>query len=70
VSKSQLLRERGRIASLSRSRLPDDPELVAARRNLLTLGLERHVREVLAAAPRPTDEQLESIAALLRAGAA
>jgi hypothetical protein len=67
---SKILHERGRIASLTRSRKPDDPELVAARQNLKALGLEDHVRKVLASAPRPTDEQLERIAALLRAGGA
>ena len=59
---------RAKIAALSRDRLPDDPELVAARQNLAALRLEEHVCKVLAAAPRPTDEQLQRIAALLRAG--
>lgn len=63
-------RERGKIAAFSRSRQPDDPELVEARRNLRALRLQDHVERVLAQAPPLTDEQCERIAALLRAGGA
>lgn len=62
--------ERARVASLSRSRKPNDPELVDARRNLRALRLEEHVTRVVAEAPPFTDEQRERIAALLRAGGA
>jgi hypothetical protein len=61
-------RERAKVASLSRSRTADDPELVDARRNMRALRLEDHVTRVLAEAPPLTDEQLGRIAALLRAG--
>lgn len=62
--------ERAKLASLSRSRKPDDPDLTEARRNLRALRLEEHVREILAKAPPLTDEQRDRIAGLLRAGAA
>lgn len=65
---STLFHERARIASLSRSRQPDDPELVAARRNLKALRLEEHVLKVVAEAPPLTPEQRDRIAAILRAG--
>lgn len=60
--------ERARVASLSRSREPDDPDLVAARRDLRALRLEDHVTKVLAEAPPLTDAQLARIAGILRAG--
>lgn len=62
--------ERARIAGMTRSRPADDPELVEARQNLKALRLEEHVRKVLAEAPRPTEEQLQRIASLLRTGGA
>lgn len=62
--------ERARVASLTRSRKADDPELVEARRNLRALRLEEYVTRVVAEAPPLTDEQRERIAALLRAGGA
>jgi hypothetical protein len=66
---SNALHYRAKIASLTRSRQPDDPDLVAARQNLKALRLEEHVRKVVAEAPPLTDEQRERITALLRAGA-
>lgn len=60
--------ERGRVGALSRSRQPNDPELIAARRNLKALKLEEHIRRVIAEAPPLTDEQRQRIAGLLRAG--
>lgn len=62
--------ERARIASLSRSRKPDDPELIEARRNLRAVRLAEHVTKALAAAPPLTDEQRQSIARLLTGGGA
>lgn len=61
---------RARVAALSRDRAPDDPDLLAARQSLKALRLEEHVRKALAEAPRPTDNQLARIAALLRTGGA
>jgi len=60
--------ERARIASLTRSRQADDPELVAARQNLKALTLEEHVRRAVAEAPPLTAAQRDRIAALLRSG--
>jgi len=65
---SPVLSARGQVAALSRSRADDDPGYVAARQNLAALQLERHVRKVLANAPRPSDERLQRIAAILLSG--
>lgn len=62
--------ERARVASLTRSRKADDPELVEARRNMRALKLEEYVLRVVDEAPPLTNEQRERIAALLRAGGA
>lgn len=56
---------RARIAALSRDRKPDDPELVAARRDLAYERLAEHVRKVVDAAPPATPDQLARIAAIL-----
>lgn len=61
-----LLRERGRVASLTRSRPADDPELIEARRNLRAEKLAEYVARVVAEAPPLTDAQRDRIAALLR----
>lgn len=61
--------ERARVASLSKSRKPDDPQLVDARRDLRAARLEAYVAEVVAAAPPLTADQRDRIAALLRGGA-
>lgn len=58
--------ERARVASLSRSRSADDPELVEARQNLKALRLEEYVRKTVEQAPPLSDDQLLSIAALLQ----
>ncbi|MBB1493513.1 hypothetical protein J4N02_04735 [Propioniciclava sp. MC1595] len=60
--------ERGRIAALTRSRTPDDPELLAARRDLKAARLAEHITEVVDAAPPLTEAQRAALAALLRAG--
>lgn len=60
--------ERAKIASLTRSRTPDDPELVDARRNLKAIRLEDHVRQVMATWPPLTDDQCARVAALLGGG--
>lgn len=59
--------ERARVASLTRSRTPDDPDLVAARRNLRAARLEDYIRRTVAAAPPLTAEQRDRLAVLLRA---
>lgn len=59
---------RARVAGLSRDRAPDDPELVANRRALMEATLTRHVRKVVDGWPKLTDEQIDRIVGLLRAG--
>jgi len=60
--------ERARVASLSRSRTPDDPDLLDARRNLRAERLADHIAKVVAEAPPLTQEQRDRLAALLRGG--
>lgn len=62
-------RERARIASLSRSRTADDPDLVTARRNLAAVRLQDHITATLATAPPLTDEQRRRLAGLFTGGA-
>lgn len=57
--------ERARVASLSRSRPPDDPDLVAARRNLRAAHLAEYVRKAVEQAPPLTAEQRARVAAAL-----
>jgi hypothetical protein len=59
---------RGRVAALSRSRHPNDPELVKARRDLAANVIAQHAAKVVAKAPPLTAEQRDRIAAILRAG--
>ncbi len=55
--------ERARIASLSRSRTPDDPELVDARRNLRAERLADYITKTVDAAPPLTPAQRDRLAA-------
>lgn len=59
-------RERAKVASWSRNRPADDPELIEARQNLKALKLEEYVSKVVSEAPPLTTEQADRIAALLR----
>jgi hypothetical protein len=58
--------ERARVASLTRSRAPDDPDLLAARRNLRAARAEDYVRKLVASAPPLSFEQRDRLAVLLR----
>ena len=60
--------ERARIAALTRSRTPDDPELVEARRNLRAERLELYIKKVVDAAPPLDDATRDRLALLLRGG--
>jgi hypothetical protein len=63
--------QRARVGALSRSvRAGERPQedLDAAKQELVAVNLEDSVRKVLSSAPRPTDERLTRIAALLAAG--
>ncbi len=62
--------ERARVASLSRSRDPDDPDLTAARQNLRVERLADVIRRTVEAAPPLTPEQRDRLALLLRGSAA
>lgn len=57
--------ERARVASLSRSRTADDPDLIAARANLRAARLEEHIARLVDEAPPLTPEQRDRIATLL-----
>ncbi len=58
--------ERARVASLTRSRKPDDPELVDARRNMRTERLAEYIKRTVDAAPPLTEDQRDRLALLLR----
>lgn len=57
--------ERARYASLCRSRTPDDPDLLAARRDLRASRAEDYIRALVDTAPPLTAEQRTRLAALL-----
>ncbi len=59
---------RARIAALSRDRSPDDPEILAARRDLRAARIEQELRKAVAGWPPLTDEQVDRLAGLLRGG--
>ncbi|MCV7566380.1 hypothetical protein M3F34_000185 [Micrococcus luteus] len=61
-----VFKERGRVASLTRSRPADDPQLIEARRALAAEKLAAYVSKTVAEAPPLTDAQRDRIAALLR----
>ena len=58
--------QRARIASLTRDRQPDDPELVDARRELAAANIIEYVTKQLAKAPPLTADQRNALAELLR----
>jgi hypothetical protein len=60
--------QRARVASLTRSRKPDDPELVDARRNMRTERLADYIKRTVDAAPPLTRAQRDRLALLLRGG--
>lgn len=62
--------ERARVASLTRSRTPDDPDLLNARRDLKAERLAKYIRECVDTAPPLSAEQRDRLATLLRGRAA
>jgi hypothetical protein len=58
--------ERARVASLSRSRTPDDPALVEARAALRAARAEDYIRKLVDASPKLSSEQRDRLALLLR----
>lgn len=67
---SVLHHERARVAALTRSRESNDPELLAARRDLAAEKLASFIQRTVDAAPPLTDEQRSKLAALFRPVAA
>ncbi|OZC86605.1 hypothetical protein CH254_18050 [Rhodococcus sp. 06-412-2C] len=61
---------RARVGSLSRSRTPEDPDLVKARRDLAAGQLAHHIEKVLSVAPPLSIDQRAELAALFEAGRA
>jgi hypothetical protein len=57
--------DRARIAALSRDRKPDDPDLLAARRDLRASRAEDYINQLLAEAPPLSQEQRSRLAILL-----
>jgi hypothetical protein len=57
---------RARKAALTRSRRPDDPDLVDADRDLRAAQLARHIQRVVDGAPPLTEEQVDRLTALFR----
>lgn len=70
MSSTSWTSQRAKVASLSRVRPSDDPELLEARQQLKFLKLQEHVANVVAQAPPLTDAQAASIAVLLSGGGA
>lgn len=60
--------ERGRIAALTRSREPDDPELLKARANLNAEMLAEHAKRYVAKCGPLTEEQLGRLVAIFIGG--
>ncbi len=58
--------ERARVAALSRSRTPDDPDFLAAKRDLRAARAEDYIRQLVDSAPPLTPEQRDRLAVLLR----
>lgn len=65
---SKVLSHRGRVASLSRSRPADDPELLDERRNLAAAHIAQFVAKHLASAPPLTDAQRADLARMFAGG--
>jgi hypothetical protein len=57
--------DRARVAALSRDRKPDDPDLLAARRDLRASRAEDYINQLLAEAPPLNQEQRARLAILL-----
>ena len=65
---SQSLAARNTLANVCRHHPTDEKKKTDARRNLAEAKIADYVQKVVSSAPPLTDEQLERIAGLLRAG--
>ncbi len=61
---------RASLARRTQSYPPNHQKVVEAKQQLVVAGLVEHVKKVVSDWPTPTPEQLEPVAALLRAGMA
>jgi hypothetical protein len=59
---------RSRVAGLTTRRPPDDPDLIAARRELIALALRLRIAEALAAEPKITINQRRELASHIMRG--
>lgn len=59
---------RARVASLNRSRTPDDPELIGARQDLAVANLADAIAKTVAEWPDLPPAQVDRLAILLRGG--
>lgn len=57
--------DRARVAALSRDRTPDDPDLLAAKRDLRASRAEEYIERLVAEAPPLTPDQKSRLAVLL-----
>ncbi len=67
---AEIARLRGSVNGYTRAvrdgkRRPDDPEIIAARRDLAYQGLAEHIRKVVDAAPPATPDQIAKLSAIL-----
>jgi hypothetical protein len=62
---SEIRHRHARVAALSRDRAADDPEYLAAQRDLAAVKIEQYLEKTLAAAPPLTEAQRVSLAELL-----
>lgn len=69
MASANALHHRGRVAALTRSRTPDDPDLLDARRDLRAERLAEAIESTVADWPPLTDEQVQRLRGLLRGGA-
>ena len=69
MATAERLHHRARIASLSRSRATDDPELIDARRCLKAAELAEVIADRVHSHPSLTAQQRAELAALLVGGA-
>ena len=61
---------RAKVASLSRDRKPDDPELIAARRDLAVARVEARVAQAVADAPPLPEDVQRRLVELIRSAPA
>jgi hypothetical protein len=60
-----IMEERARVAALTRSRDPGDPELVEARQNLRAAVLAQHIEHLANEMPALTADQRDRLVVLL-----